>query len=97
MPTYITLVRWTDQGIRNVKESANRYDDFKKMAEKLGCTPKAIYMVTGRYDLVLLMEGPDDITASKLSLAAGAGGNVRTETLRAYPEDEYRKIIKELP
>jgi uncharacterized protein with GYD domain len=97
MPTYITLVRWTDQGIRNVKESADRYDDFKKMAEKMGCTPKGIYLVTGRYDLVLVMEGPDDVTASKVSLAVGARGAVRTETLRAFTEDEYRKIIKELP
>lgn len=97
MPTYITLIRWTDQGVRDIKESVDRYDDYKKLATKMGCTPKAFYLVTGRYDLISIMDAPDDVTATKLSLTVGSRGSVRTETLRAFEEEEYRKIIQELP
>jgi uncharacterized protein with GYD domain len=96
MVTYVTLCRWTEQGIRNVKESPARYDAFKELAESMGCKVKSIHLVTGPYDLVVITEGPDDETMAKLSLATGSQGGVRTETLRAFTESEYRKIIDSL-
>lgn len=97
MVTYVTLCRWTDQGIRNVKESPARYDAFKQLAESMGCQVKNMYLVTGTYDLIVVTEGPDDETMAKLSLATGSQGGVRTETMRAFSEAEYRKIIGNLP
>jgi uncharacterized protein with GYD domain len=63
----------------------------------MGAELKEIYLVMGRYDLVVIGEVPNDETVAKLSLAIGATGNIRTETLRAFPEDEYLKIIADLP
>jgi uncharacterized protein with GYD domain len=97
MPTYVTLANWTDQGIKNVKESPSRLDAFKAAADKLGCKVKDFYMVTGRYDMVLITEAPNEEAVAKLTLATGSKGTVRTETLRAYPEAAYREIISELP
>jgi uncharacterized protein with GYD domain len=97
MPTYITLVRWTQQGIQNIKESSARLDAAKQAFKAMGAELKEIYLVMGRYDLVVIGEVPNDETVAKLSLAIGATGNIRTETLRAFPEDEYLKIIADLP
>jgi uncharacterized protein with GYD domain len=97
MPTYITLVRWTQQGIQNIKESSARLDAAKQAFKAMGAELKEIYLVMGRYDLVVIGDVPNDETVAKLSLAIGATGNIRTETLRAFPEDEYLKIIADLP
>ena len=97
MATYISLIRWTQKGIQNLKESPARLDEAKKAFEAAGAKVTGFYLVMGHYDLILISEGPDDETASKLALTIGSGGHVRTETLRAYPEDEYRKIIASLP
>lgn len=97
MPTYITLVRWTQQGIQNIKESSARLDAAKQAFKAMGAELKEIYLVMGRYDLVVIGEVPDDETVAKLSLAIGAAGNIRTETLRAFSEDEFLKIIADLP
>jgi len=97
MPTVITLVNWTQQGIENVKESPARLDAAKEAFRAAGAEVKGFYLVMGRYDMVLIGEVPDDETVAKLALAIGSGGNVRTETLRAFTEDEYRKIIAALP
>ncbi len=97
MPTFVTLVSWTDQGIKNVKESPARLDAFKQAAESMGCTVKDFYLVTGDYDIVVVTEAPDDETAVKLSLATGSRGAIRTKTLRAFTESEYREIIASLP
>lgn len=97
MPMYITLVKWTDQGIRNVKESPARADAFKEAASSMGVDVKAFYLVTGTYDFVVVTEAPNDEASAKLSLAAGSLGNVRTETVRAFTEAEYRDIIAGLP
>ena len=97
MPTFVTLVSWTDQGIKNVKESPARLDAFKQAAESMGCTVKDFYLVTGDYDMVVVMEAPDGETAVKLSLAVGSGGAVRTKTLRAFTESQYREILASLP
>ena len=97
MPTYITLVRWTQKGIENVRESPSRLDAAKKLAQAAGGELKQFYLVLGQYDIVLVSEFPDDETATRAGLTLGSAGNVRTETCRAFTEDEYRKIIAALP
>jgi uncharacterized protein with GYD domain len=97
MPTYITLARWTQQGIEKVKESPARLDAFKKLVKAAGGEVKAFYMVTGQYDMVIVSEAPNDDAIAKVALATGSKGGVRSETLRAFTEAEYRKIIAALP
>ena len=97
MATYITLFRLTQQGIGNIKESPARLDAAKQAARAMGGEVKAFYLVMGQYDGVIITEAPDDEAVTKLLLATGSLGNVRTETLRAYTEDEFRKIIAALP
>jgi uncharacterized protein with GYD domain len=96
MPTFVTLVNWTDQGIKDVKESPARFDAFRQAAESMGCRVKEVYLVTGEYDLIVVTEAPDGETAVKLSLATSSKGSVRTRTLRAFGEGEYRDIIASL-
>ncbi|MGB7623310.1 MAG: GYD domain-containing protein [Terriglobia bacterium] len=97
MPTYITLTRWTQQGVEKVKESPARLDEFKKLVKSLGGEVKGFYMVTGRYDLVIVTEAPNDDVVAKVALVMASKGGVRSETLRAFTEDEFRKIIGGLP
>lgn len=97
MATYITLLRYTQQGIENIKESPARLEAAKQAFQAMGAELKAFYLVTGRYDAVVISEAPDDETVAKLALVIGMQGAVRTETLRAFSEDEYRKIIAALP
>ena len=97
MPTYITLARWTQQGIERIKESPARLDAFKQAVKSVGGEVKAFYMVTGQYDMVIVSEAPNDDAIAKVALATGSKGSVRSETLRAFREDEYRKIIAALP
>lgn len=96
MATYIALASWTDQGIKNVKESPKRLDAGRDLAKKLGCELKQFYMTIGPYDMVVIMEAPNDEAAAKFALSLAAAGNVRTTTLKAFPEDAYRKIIAAL-
>jgi uncharacterized protein with GYD domain len=97
MATYITLAKWTLKGVEKIKESPNRLDAFKKTIQSMGGTLKGFYMVTGRYDMVLITEAPDPETLAKAILATASKGTVSTETLQAYPEEQYRKIIAALP
>ena len=97
MPTFISLISYTQNGIDNIKESPTRLDAAKEAFRAMGAELKEFYMVMGQYDLVVISEAPDDETVTKLVLMIGSGGAVRTETLRAYTEDEYRKIIASLP
>jgi len=97
MATFITLGNWTQQGIEKAKESPVRLDAAKEEWRAAGAEIKGFYLVLGRYDWIIISEAPDAETAAKLVLAAGSQGNVRTETLRAFTEDEYRKIIAALP
>ena len=97
MPTYMTLVRWTQKGIENIKEGPSRLDMAKQAFKAMGAELKEMYLVMGQYDMVVIGEVPDEETVAKLSLAIGAQGNIRTETFRAFTEDEYRKIIAALP
>jgi uncharacterized protein with GYD domain len=97
MPTYIIMVSYTQKGVENIKESPARLDAARKAFQAMGAELKQFYLVMGQYDAVIVSEGPDDETAAKLALAVGSLGNVRTETLRAFTEDEYRKIVAALP
>ena len=97
MATYITLYTYTQQGIENIKESPDRLDSARDLIRSMGAELKEFYLVNGQYDLVTISEAPDDETATKIALAIASAGNVKTETLRAYPEEEYRKIIAALP
>jgi len=97
MPTYVVLANWTDQGIRTVKESPQRLDATRKAIEAAGGKLIGFYLTMGKYDEVLIVEGPSDAVAATMALSSGSQGNVRTETLKAFPEDEYRKIIANIP
>jgi len=97
VPTYITLGRWTQQGIEEIKESPARLDAFKQLVKSAGGEVKGFYMVTGQYDMVIVSEAPNDEALAKITLATGSRGSVKTETLRAFTEDEYRKIVAALP
>ena len=97
MPTYISLVGFTQKGVENIKQSPTRLETAKKVYRSLGGEMKQFYLTLGRYDAVVVAEAPDDDTAAKVALALGSAGNVRTETLRAFTEDEYRKIVGALP
>ncbi|OLB22515.1 MAG: GYD family protein [Nitrospirae bacterium 13_2_20CM_2_63_8] len=93
MPTYISHITWTEQGIRSVKDSPKRLDAVKKQLKTLGGELKAFYMTQGTYDALLIFEVPNDTVLAKLLLHVGSAGNVRTTTVRAYTEAEYREIM----
>ncbi len=97
MATYVSLLRFTHQGIANIKESPARLEAARKMYEKAGAKIKDFYLVTGQYDAIIISEAPDDMTIARLALSLGARGNIRSETLRGFSETEYRKIISDLP
>jgi len=96
MVTYLILLNWTDQGIKNVKDSPKRLDGVKKLAKDLGGEVKSFYMTLGAYDLVLIVEMPNNDKLANFVLKLGSLGNVRSTTLRAYSEDDYRRIISGL-
>jgi uncharacterized protein with GYD domain len=93
MAKYILLVNWTDQGVRNVKDSPKRLDAARKLAESAGAKLGDFYMTMGGYDMVAHVDAPDDATVAKFVLHLSTAGNVRTQTLKAFSEDEYRKIL----
>jgi uncharacterized protein with GYD domain len=93
MATYVTLFAWTDQGIRQVKETAKRAEKFKAAIKKAGGSVKSIYWTMGRYDGVIIFDAPDDETATAILMNAGTQGNVRSETLRAFGENEIQRIL----
>ncbi len=97
MPTYITLLTYTQQGAEKIKDSPARLDAAKQGVRQMGGELKAFYLTMGQYDAVVVFELPDDEAATRFALATAARGSVRTETLRAYPEAEYRKIVAALP
>ena len=97
MATYITLLRYTQQGMKNIKEAPSRLDAAKEAFRAMGTDLKEFYLLQGQYDALVVGECPDAETAAKLALAIGAQGSVRTETMRAFTEEEYREIIAALP
>jgi uncharacterized protein with GYD domain len=97
MATYITLVNFTQLGIERIKESPSRLDAVKEVLQANGGELKGFYLVFGRFDAILVSEASDDQAVARATLAIGSKGHVKTETLRAFNETEYRQIISEIP
>ena len=97
MATYCVLGNFTEQGVRNAKDSPKRVETVKAMAKKCGVTIKDIYWAQGQYDVVAILEAEDDLAVTSLSLGLGAQGYVRTQTLRLFPPAEMKKIIDKMP
>ena len=93
MATYIMLANFTDQGIRNIKDSVTRAETFKEMAKGAGVTVKELYWTLGQYDIVALADAPDEMTVTALGLSLGKSGNVRTQTLRAFSAADMTTIL----
>jgi uncharacterized protein with GYD domain len=97
MPTYVGLIRWTDQGIKMAKESVTRYEQQRAAIERAGGRIVGVWWTQGSYDAVAVTEWPDDESASVAAIAFAMGGNVRTETLRAFTTEEMQRILQRLP
>lgn len=97
MPYYVTLWKWTEQGIKNVKDSPKRVAAFKAAVEKAGGRTHAFYYTFGKYDGIAITEAPDDATVMGVLLGIAGQGNVRTTTMKAFSESEAKKIIGGLP
>ncbi len=97
MPSYIHLIRFTQKGIENIKEGAARLDAVKQSYKAMGAEIKGFYLMMGQYDAVVIVDAPNDETMAKVALASGMRGTVRSETSRAFTEEEYRKILASLP
>jgi len=93
MATYVTLINFTDQGIRNVKDTANQASAYKELATKVGCTVKEIYWTQGQYDVVSIIEAPDDASATALAMSVGKLGYIRTQSLRAFSAAELATVM----
>jgi uncharacterized protein with GYD domain len=93
MPTYVSLIHWTDQGIKNYKDTTSRAADFTKLAESSGGRVREVLWTVGEYDLVTVVEFPDDDTATATLLRVGSLGNIRSNTMRAFSADEMTAII----
>ena len=93
MPTYVALLKWTQQGLKDVKQSPSRLDAARKGFQAAGVTMKTFYMTMGQYDMVAVVEAPDDATLAKAILTAASQGSIMSETCRAFTEDEYRQIL----
>ncbi len=96
MPSYVLLVNWTDQGIRNVKGTVERTDDVARLAERHGGRLVQTYWTVGPYDLVAIAEATDDESATAFALELGSVGNVRTTTMRAYDREEMSRVLQRL-
>ena len=97
MPVYVTLLKWTDRGVREVKDSVARSRELIAGLEKMGGKALSVYYTQGRYDLVAVGEVPNEETMLAFALTMSKGGNVRTETLRAFGLDEMENILKKVP
>ena len=97
MSHYILLIKWTEQGINKIQESSNRYNSFKASVEKTGGKLIGAYYTFGEYDVVIIIEAPNDEIVMSLMLKVGSAGNVRTKTLKAFAAEDAWKIIKKLP
>jgi uncharacterized protein with GYD domain len=96
MPTYVMLADWTDQGVRSIEESPRRIDTARKSLEEMGGRFLSVYMTMGTHDLIITYDAPDDAVAARFTLMLGKLGNVRTTSLKAFPEEAYRQIINSL-
>ena len=96
MPTYIALISFTQKGAETIKDGPNRLDAAKQRIRDAGAELKAFYLVSGQYDAVSIIEAPNDEVAAKIALRTAALGFVRTQTCRAFAEDDYRKMVASL-
>ncbi|CDX12714.1 MULTISPECIES: GYD domain-containing protein [unclassified Mesorhizobium] len=96
MTTYIVLINWTELGARNVRESPKRLDAAKKLLGEMGGSFKSFYLTMGECDMVAIVEAPDDAVLARFALMLSSGGNVKTRTMKAFPEFAYREIISSL-
>jgi uncharacterized protein with GYD domain len=96
MATYIVLGNFTDQGIRNIKDTTTRADALKERAKSLGITVKDIYWTLGQYDTVTIVDAPDEMALTALGLAFGKAGNHRTQTLRAFSQADMDAILSKV-
>jgi len=96
MALYIALNNFTDQGVRNIKDTTNRSDAVRDMAKKHGVTVKEVFWTLGSYDTVIVFDAPDDASAAAVVASIGAAGNLRTTTLRAFSQAEIKEVIAKL-
>ena len=97
MPTYISLVQFTDKGIQAAKETTQRVADWATKVQSTGASIKQMYWTLGQYDQVCVFEAPDDETAASVLLAADMLGNIRSQTMRAFTASEMEKILAKVP
>ena len=97
MPAYISLNKWTDQGVRSAKDTVKRAEAVRQSAAAMGGRVIGVWWLMGQYDSVLIFEAPDDATAMQALIASGMQGNIRTSTMRAFSEDEMTRILAGLP
>lgn len=96
MPQYVTLVSWTDQGVRDVKETVRRAEQVRELVRQMSGDMHTLYWTQGRYDLIAITEAPDDETMAAISLRIGSTGSVRTEVLRAFDAAEMGRVLAKL-
>ena len=96
MPRYVSLISWTDQGVRTVDDGPKRVDVARKSLEDMGGRFLSVYMTMGIHDMIITYDAPDDAVAARFTLLLGKQGNVRTQSLKAFPEEAYRQIVNSL-
>jgi uncharacterized protein with GYD domain len=96
MPTYVMLANWTEQGMRSIEESPKRIDAARKTLEEMGGRVMSALMTMGAHDLVIIYDAPDDAVAARFTLLLSKQGNVRTSSMKAFPEEAFRQIINSL-
>lgn len=96
MATFVVLGSWTNEGARAAKETVTRAEKVRQLAQSLGGEIKQIYWTMGRYDVMAILEAPDDETATAIAVGIGGAGMVRSETMRAFDADEVTGILAKL-
>jgi uncharacterized protein with GYD domain len=97
MATYISLIKLTQQGGQTIKDSPARVEQMRQLMQKHGVELKSWHLTMGRYDIICTVEAPDDETAARFALTLGLQGNAKTETLRAFSLDDFKKLVGSLP
>ncbi|HEU4658766.1 MAG TPA: GYD domain-containing protein [Capillimicrobium sp.] len=97
MPMYVTLIDWTDQGVRGAAETVDRYEAAAQRFQEMGITFRDIYWTIGAHDITAIVDAPDDATLAAALLTLAGQGNVRTTTMRAFSRDEMRDVIGRMP
>ncbi len=97
MPHYVCLLKYTEGGMRAIKGSPNRLQNLKKLVKDLGGKLKHFYLLMGEYDIILLLEMPNDQAMATFSMSLSSGGSVRATSLKAFTEDEFEQIIESIP